>query len=131
MLLWIILGFFTILGMIVSAQLKAKFKKFSKQLLSSGLSGKEVAERMLADNGLHKVDVISVPGKLTDHYNPANRTVNLSPDVYNGRSLSAIGVACHEAGHALQHAQSYAFLNMRSAMCPLVGIGNQVGNICK
>ena len=114
--------------MIVSAQLKAKFKKFSKQLLSSGLSGKEVAERMLADNGLHKVDVISVPGKLTDHYNPANRTVNLSPDVYNGRHVAAAAVAAHECGHAVQHATAYRWLTMRSKMVPMVNMSTKLMN---
>ena len=108
-----------IIGGIVSSKLKSKFKKYSNIAISSGMSGKEIAEKMLADNGINDVKVISVPGKLTDHYNPLNKTINLSPEVYEGRSVSAAAVAAHECGHAVQHATQYAFLKMRSALVPI------------
>src|SRR5690349_3069686 len=92
------------ISFLVSAILKSKFNKYSKIGLANGLSGKEIAEKMLRENGIYDVQVISVEGFLTDHYNPANKTVNLSPEVYNGRSISAAAVAAHECGHAVQHA---------------------------
>jgi len=109
----------------VSMQLKAKFARYSKIMLPRGLSGKEVAELMLHNHGLYDVRVTSVPGELTDHYNPVNKTVNLSPEVYHGTSIASAAVAAHECGHAIQHAQSYAFLQMRSALVPIVSIASR------
>ena len=102
----------------VSYRLKSKFKLYSEEPLSSGLSGREVAEKMLRDNGITNVKVTSVEGFLSDHYNPVDRTVNLSPEVFNGRNIAAAAVASHECGHAVQHAKSYAWLTMRSALVP-------------
>ena len=104
--------------------LNSKFKKFSKVPLTSGLSGREVAEKMLHDNGIYNVTVTSTPGYLTDHYNPTNNTVNLSPEVFNGRSVAAAAVAAHECGHAVQHAVAYAPLTMRSALVPVVSFAS-------
>ncbi len=123
--IFIIIGFFMILGMIVSNRLKSKFNQYSRIPLRSGLSGKEIAEKMLYENGIDDVRVISTPGKLSDHYNPLNKTVNLSPGVYSGRSIAAAAVAAHECGHAVQHAQAYAFLKMRSALVPVVSISSK------
>ena len=120
---------FTIVSFIVSNRLKSKFRKYSQIGLNSGLSGKEIAELMLRDNNIYDVDVISVDGQLSDHYNPANKTVNLSPDVYHGRSAAAAAVAAHECGHALQHAQAYSFLEFRSAMVPVQNISSKILNI--
>ena len=117
---------FMIVGSIVNSKLKSKFKKYSKVPTLSGMSGKEIAEKMLSENGISDVKVISVPGKLTDHYNPMDKTVNLSPDVYQGRHISAAAVAAHECGHAIQHATSYQWLQMRSQMVPLVNISNKM-----
>ena len=117
---------FMIVGGIVSSKLKRKFKKYSKIATLSGMSGKEIAERMLTDSGINNVKVISVPGKLTDHYNPIDRTVNLSPDVYQGRHVSAAAVAAHECGHAVQHATAYEWLQMRSQMVPIVNYSNKM-----
>jgi len=108
------------LSFLVSAVLKSKFTKYSKMGLSSGLSGREIAEKMLRENGIYDVKVISVDGFLSDHYNPVNRTVNLSPEVYNGTSISAAAVAAHECGHAVQHATQYGPLMFRSKMVPAV-----------
>ena len=124
-LMLISLGF-GLLGSVVSARLKSKFKKYSMMHLSSNLSGAQVAEKMLRDNGITDVIVQSVPGKLTDHYNPANRTVNLSPEVFQGRSIAAAAVAAHECGHAVQHAQWYAWLQMRSKLVPVVSIASNL-----
>ena len=117
---------FMIIGGIVSSRLKSKFKKYSQIPTSSGMSGKEIAERMLTDNNIYDVKVISVPGKLTDHYNPMDKTVNLSPDVYQGRHVSAAAVAAHECGHAVQHATAYNWLQMRSQMVPMVNMSNKM-----
>ena len=95
---------FMVLGMIVQYRLKSKFSEYSKVATSSGMSGKETAEKMLRDNGIYDVQVISADGFLSDHYNPLNKTVNLSPDVYEGRTVAAAAVAAHECGHAVQHA---------------------------
>ncbi len=122
---FIVIGFFMILGMIVSGRLKSKFKKYSSIPIRSGLTGREVAEKMLHENSIYDVKVISTPGKLSDHYNPLNKTVNLSPEVYNGRSIAAAAVAAHECGHAVQHARAYAFLQMRSALVPVVSISSK------
>ena len=115
-----------IVGGIVSSKLKSKFKKYSQIPTLSGMSGKEIAEKMLSDNGIRDVKVISVPGKLTDHYNPMDRTVNLSPDVYQGRHVAAAAVAAHECGHAVQHARAYTWLQMRSQMVPIVNFSNSM-----
>ena len=117
---------FMIIGGIINSKLKSTFKKYSNISTSSGLSGKEIAEKMLSDNNISDVKVISVPGKLTDHYNPMDKTVNLSPDVYQGRHISAAAVAAHECGHAIQHANSYQWLQMRSQMVPLVNYSNKI-----
>lgn len=117
---------FLVIGLIVSRVLKSKFAKYSQERLSSGLSGKDVAQKMLRDNGIYDVEVISVEGSLTDHYNPANKTVNLSHDVYNGRNIAAAAVAAHECGHAVQHATAYQWLTMRSKMVPTVQIASNI-----
>lgn len=126
--LLVITIFFAIVGFLVSRRLKSVFKKYSEVYLSSHMTGKEIAEKMLNDNRIHDVQVLSVPGELTDHYNPMNKTVNLSPDVYNGRHISAAAVAAHECGHAVQHAQAYAPLKLRSTLVPIVSYGNKVMN---
>jgi uncharacterized protein len=117
---------FLVIGLLVSARLKAKFNHYSKERLSSGLSGKEVAEKMLRDNGIYDVRVTSVEGMLTDHYNPVNKTVNLSTNVYNGRNVASAAVAAHECGHAVQHSTAYAWLTMRSKLVPAVQIASNL-----
>ena len=117
---------FMIVGGIVNSRLKSKVKKYSQISTISGMSGKEIAERMLTDNNICDVKVISVPGKLTDHYNPMDKTVNLSPDVYQGRHVSAAAIAAHECGHAVQHATAYQWLQMRSQMVPIVNFSNSM-----
>lgn len=119
---YLIAGIMFLVGMAVSNTLKRKFQEYSEVPLSSGLSGAEVAEKMLHDNGIYDVRVTSAQGFLSDHYNPADKTVNLSPDVYSGRSVAAAAVAAHECGHAVQHARAYAPLKMRSALVPIVQI---------
>ena len=116
------------ISFIVSAVLKSKFTKYSKIPLSNGLSGREIAEKMLQENGIFDVKVTSVNGFLSDHYNPKDKTVNLSPDVYNGRSISAAAVAAHECGHAVQHATSYGPLVMRSKLVPAVQFSSMLVN---
>lgn len=116
------------ISFLVSAILKSKFKKYSKVPLSNGMSGKEIAEKMLRENGIYDVKVTSVEGFLTDHYNPANKTVNLSPDVYNGTSVSAAAVAAHECGHAVQHATAYGPLTFRSKLVPAVQMSSMLVN---
>ncbi|WP_299818589.1 zinc metallopeptidase [uncultured Pontibacter sp.] len=116
---------FMLISWLVSARLKSKFKEYSQTPLSSGLSGREVAEMMLRDNGITDVKVMSVAGRLTDHYNPADKTVNLSEYVYEARSAAAAAVAAHECGHAVQHAQAYTFLKFRSAMVPALSIASR------
>lgn len=115
---------FMVLGMFVQWRLKSKFTEYSQVGLSNGMSGQEVAERMLRDNGIGNVKITQVEGTLTDHYNPADQTVNLSSEVYYGRSVAAAAVAAHECGHAVQHAQAYGPLKMRSALVPAVNICN-------
>jgi len=110
----------------VSYTLRSKFRAYSEVALSSGLSGKEIAEKMLRDNGILDVKVTSVEGHLTDHYNPASKTVNLSAEVYNGRSVASAAVAAHECGHAVQHATGYAWLQMRSALVPVVQLSSNI-----
>jgi hypothetical protein len=114
-----------ILSWIVSAVLKSKFKKYSKIPVDNGMSGKEIAESMLHHNGIYDVQVVSVPGFLSDHYNPEKKTINLSPEVFNGRSISSAAVAAHETGHAVQHATSYAWLGFRSKMVPVVSFSSK------
>ncbi len=121
----IIFGVFMILSWLVSNQLKTRFAKYSRMPLRSGLSGREIAEKMLRESGVENVRVISTPGRLTDHYNPLDRTVNLSPEVYKGRSVAAAAVAAHECGHAVQHARAYAFLKMRSALVPVISVSSR------
>jgi len=115
-----------LLSMFVQWRFRHKFSKYAEMQLSSGLSGKEVAERMLHDNGIFDVKVMSTEGQLTDHYNPTDRTVNLSTDVYYSRSVAAAAVAAHECGHAVQHAKSYSWLNLRSTMVPVVSISSNL-----
>lgn len=110
----------------VSSRLKSKFEYYSKVHLRNGLSGKEIAEKMLRDNGINDVQVISVPGQLTDHYNPADKTVNLSEGVYMQRNAAAAAVAAHECGHAVQHAVGYSMLNLRSKLVPIVNISSNL-----
>lgn len=112
-----------VLSLIVSQTLNSKFNKYSKIPLNSGLTGREVAEKMLHDNGIYDVQVTCIKGRLTDHYNPADKTVNLSESVYGSNSISAAAVAAHECGHAVQHATAYRWLMMRSRMVPLVQFG--------
>lgn len=125
----IILLAFMLIGFIVQSRLKGKFKKYSEVGLANGLSGREIAEKMLHENGIHDVRVISTPGQLTDHYNPANKTVNLSEGVYEGRSVAAAAVAAHECGHAVQHATAYKWLQFRSSMVPVVSFSSKAMSI--
>jgi Zn-dependent membrane protease YugP len=129
------IGYYMLAGVIflvstfVSRKLKSKFKHYSQVSLRNGMSGKEIAEKMLADNGITDVEVICVKGELTDHYNPTNKTVNLSEVVYSQRNAAAASVASHEVGHAVQHATAYSWLKMRSAIVPAVGISSKLSNI--
>lgn len=116
------------ISFLVSAVLKSKFTRYSKEALSSGLTGREIAEKMLRENGIYDVKVTSVDGFLSDHYNPLNKTVNLSPEVYNGASVSAAAVAAHECGHAVQHATQYGPLMFRSRMVPVVQVSSMLVN---
>jgi Zn-dependent membrane protease YugP len=109
----------------VSNRLQSKFDKYSKLHLQNGMSGAEIAEKMLADHGIRNVRVISTPGRLTDHYNPADKTVNLSEAVYNQRNAAAAAVAAHEVGHAVQHATAYSWLEMRSKLVPVVSVASR------
>lgn len=121
--------FFMAIGWMVSARLKRKFREYSQIHLTKDLTGAEIARLMLADNGIHDVQVTSVEGQLTDHYNPTNKTVNLSQEVFHGRSAAAAAVAAHECGHAIQHARAYSMLEFRSAMVPIQNISAQVINV--
>jgi Zn-dependent membrane protease YugP len=122
-LYWVIFGALMILSWIISSQLKARFRKYSE--IPVGLSGREVALKMLRDNGIFDIEVTCVEGELTDHYNPEKRTVNLSQPVYEGQNIAAAAVAAHECGHAVQHAKAYAWLQMRSALVPVVSFSSQ------
>lgn len=126
MLSWVIFIGVAILSYLVQANLKNKFERYSQMPLSNGMTGRDVAEKMLRDNGIYDVRVISTPGMLTDHYNPANKTVNLSEDVYGTCSVAAAAVAAHECGHAVQHARAYAPLQMRSALVPVVQFSSSI-----
>ncbi|ETN94578.1 zinc metallopeptidase [Zhouia amylolytica] len=119
---YILIGGIALISMLVSSKLKSKFKHYSQVYLRNGMSGKEIAEKMLADNGIYDVKVISTPGMLTDHYNPKNKTVNLSEAVYSQRNAASAAVAAHECGHAVQHANAYEWLEMRSKLVPVVSI---------
>lgn len=129
MILILIVVVFALAGFVVSRKLKSKFKKYSQVALKANLSGAEIAKLMLADHNISDVQVLSVEGQLTDHYNPGNKTVNLSPDVYYGRNAAAAAVASHECGHAVQHATSYAWLNLRSTLVPLQNSAGKILNI--
>lgn len=127
--MYLLLIAFFIAGLVVQQRLKAKFKKYSKEALSNGLSGAEIAQHMLDAHGITDVRIESVSGKLTDHYNPMQRTVNLSPDVYSGRSVAAAAVAAHEVGHAVQHATGYKWLEMRSQLVPVAKYSGTIMNV--
>ena len=122
---WIIFIGVAIVSWLVQMNLQSKFKKFSKVPMTGGMTGRDVALKMLHDNGIYDVTVTHTPGHLTDHYNPMNKTVNLSEDVYSGNSIMAAAVAAHECGHAVQHARAYAPLKMRSALVPVVSFASQ------
>ena len=128
-LYYVILGAIFLASWLVSNRLQSKFAHYSQVQLRNGMSGKEIAEKMLHDNGIYDVKVIHVPGQLTDHYNPLDKTVNLSEAVYNQRNAAAAAVAAHECGHAVQHAQAYAWLNLRSKLVPAVNISSNLSNI--
>ena len=119
---------FMLIGWVVSSRLKSKFREYSQTHLTRDLTGADVARLMLTDNGIHDVQVTCVPGELTDHYNPTNKTVNLSESVYHGRNAAATAVAAHECGHAVQHAKSYSMLQFRSALVPIQNVSGQVMN---
>lgn len=129
MMYYVIAGIVFLISSYVSNKLKSKFKEYSEVSLQNGMSGAEIAEKMLRDNGIRDVKVISTPGQLTDHYNPADKTVNLSEVVYTQRNAAAAAVAAHEVGHAVQHAQAYQWLTMRSKIVPVVGIASKFSNI--
>jgi len=120
----ILAGLLMLVSWLVSNRLKNKFEKYSKLQLQNGMSGAEIAEKMLADHGIRDVRVISTPGQLTDHYNPVDKTVNLSESVYNQRNAAAAAVAAHECGHAVQHATAYSWLTMRSKLVPIVSVAS-------
>jgi len=123
--LYVIIGVITLISWLVSSRLKSKFKYYSKVKLKNGLSGREIAEKMLNDHGIYDVKIISTPGQLTDHYNPVNKTVNLSESVYQQRNASAAAVAAHEVGHAVQHAKAYKWLQLRSQLVPAVSVSSK------
>ena len=121
---WFLMIIIAVVSFIVQWRFKSKFKQYAEIGLSSGLSGKDVAEKMLHDNQIYDVQVISVEAQLSDHYNPENKTVNLSPDVYNSRSVAAAAVAAHECGHAVQHAKAYTWLSLRSSLVPVINVAS-------
>lgn len=123
---YIIIGIIALVSWAVSSKLKSKFEQYSKVHLRNGMSGAEIAEKMLADNGIRDVKVISTPGQLTDHYNPSDKTVNLSEGVYNQRNAAAAAVAAHECGHAVQHATAYNMLQLRSKLVPIVNVSSSM-----
>lgn len=128
-MIFVIAIFFMIVSYAVSSRLKSKFKKYSQTPLASNLSGKQIAEQMLADNRIYDVTVNCHEGSLTDHYNPANKTVNLSEPVYYGKNAASAAVAAHECGHAVQHATAYQFLELRSALVPLQNASGKILNV--
>ena len=119
---YLLIGAIALVSWLVSSQLKRKFAHYSKVQLRNGMSGAEIAQKMLTDNGIFDVEVISTRGQLTDHYNPKNKTVNLSESVYNQRNAAAAAVAAHECGHAVQHARAYSWLQLRSQLVPVVSV---------
>ena len=123
---YILIGLIALVSFAVSSKLKSKFQEYSRVHLQNGMSGAEIAQKMLQDHGINDVRVISTPGQLTDHYNPQDKTVNLSEGVYNQRNAAAAAVAAHECGHALQHAQAYSMLQLRSQLVPLVNISSSL-----
>ncbi|ESU29738.1 peptidase membrane zinc metallopeptidase [Flavobacterium limnosediminis JC2902] len=123
---YILLGGIALVSFLVSSKLKSKFEEYSRVHLRNGMSGAEIAEKMLADNGIYDVKVISTPGRLTDHYNPVDKTVNLSEAVYNERNAASAAVAAHECGHAVQHAAAYDMLTLRSKLVPMVNVSSQL-----
>lgn len=127
--IYIIMGLIALVSFAVSSRLKSKFEHYSKVHLRNGMSGAEIARKMLSDHGINDVRVISTPGRLTDHYNPADKTVNLSEAVYNERNAAAAAVAAHEVGHAVQHATAYSMLQFRSKMVPMVNVSSNLSQI--
>ena len=123
---YILIGAIALVSWLVSSKLKSKFDEYSHVHLRNGLSGAEIAQQMLNDHGIYDVRVISTPGQLTDHYNPQNKTVNLSPEVYHGKSVASAAVAAHECGHAVQHAKAYSWLQFRSSMVPVVSLASNL-----
>ena len=121
---YILLGAIALASAVVSQRLKSKFRKYEKLILANGLSGREIAEKMLSDHQINDVQIISTPGRLSDHYNPINKTVNLSESVFSGRNAAAAAVAAHEVGHAVQHARAYKWLTMRSQLVPIVSVAS-------
>lgn len=117
---------FLLIGMLIQWRLKSKLKAYGQIPLPNGMTGKDIAEKMLKDNNIYDVTITSVPGFLSDHYNPANKTVNLSPDIYNGQSIAAAAIAAHECGHAVQHARAYPWLTMRSKLVPAVQVSSNL-----
>ena len=124
-MIWIIFGVFALISYFIQSNLHSKFKKYARVPIANGMTGAQVAEKMLHDNGIYDVRVTSVPGQLTDHYNPTDKTVNLSEGVYGSCSVAAAAVAAHECGHAVQHARAYAPLQLRSALVPMVNFASQ------
>jgi len=124
--IYVIFGIFMLISWLVGNTLKRRFNQYSKIPLRNGMSGRDVAERMLHDNNIYDVRIESVQGKLSDHYNPLNKSINLSQEVYYGSSIAAAAVAAHETGHAVQHARAYAFLKMRSALVPVVSFSSNI-----
>lgn len=125
MLFFVVMIGLLLVGFLVQARLRSRMSEYSKYPTPNGWSGADVAEKMLRDNGIYDVKIISVPGQLTDHYNPVDKTVNLSPDVFEGRSVMAAMIAAHECGHAVQHATAYSWLNLRSRLVPIVSFSSQ------
>lgn len=129
MMLWLIFGIFFVLGLVADNRLKTKFREYSAIPTANGMSGAEVARKMLKDHGFYDVEITSVGGSLTDHYNPQTKTVNLSRDVYYGTNVAAAAVAAHEVGHAVQHANAYTWLGLRSALVPIQNISATILNV--
>src|SRR5436189_5626065 len=123
--MFLLVGLIMLFSWLVSNRLQSKFEKYTKLRLQNGMSGDEIAEKMLRDHGIYDVKVISTPGRLTDHYNPTDKTVNLSEAVYNERNAAAAAVAAHECGHAVQHATAYSWLEMRSKLVPVVEVSSR------
>ena len=123
---YVIFGIFMLISWLVGYQLKRKFKEYSKIQLRIGLTGRDIAEKMLHESNIFDVSIVSVPGQLSDHYNPLNKTINLSKEVYEGRSVASAAVAAHECGHAVQHATAYSFLRLRSALVPIVSFSSNI-----